>query len=777
LGIHHLGSEKEHTMHTIFMLATLSAITAASPIFAEPHVHHSPLADDHIITLTVDDQQLMQLIMEEGARPLACRTGPGVSHWLANDAQLELIDRIGMPWELLVDDVVAHVEAERRTNEAAKAAGMARGDFYASYHTYEEIHARLDALLANYPDVVHAADAGTSLEGRAIRGVRIGTGKAGNKPALLFNGCQHAREWVATMVPTYIADELAAGYGDDPRITGLLQLVDVYVIPIVNPDGYYYTYATGGDRYWRKNRRNNGTSCYGVDLNRNWGVDWAGPESTSSDTCSDVYYGTAAFSEPETAAVRDFVLARPNIVGHIDFHSYSQLILQPWAYTSVEPPDQQEVDDLGEEMTQAIQSVHGEYYPHGGGDTLLYLASGVAPDWTYGVAGAFGYTIELRPTGSPGFELPPDQILPTAQENFEAILTMMEWAGLPLDVSFPDGLPAYLHTEDETTFAISVTDNGDPPAADGVKLQWRLDGGTWNTADTSAIGGGSYLATLPAAACEDTPQFYVQLTTVSGIELNEPLDAPSSFFTADVVTTIDVVLNDDGESDPGWVVSGNASDGQWDRGVPVGEGLRGDPPNDGDGSGSCWLTDNAAGNSDVDGGTTLLTSPQLDASSSGLTLSYWRWFSNDFGAAPDEDGFLVEFSGNGGSSWTVLELIAPDSPEASGGWIQAVFNLDEVEGFEATSNFKLRFSAEDIANGSVVEAGVDGIRLQTVICDDNQNDCPADVAGDDGLVNVNDLLFVIADWGQSGSPADINGNGHVDVGDLLMVIADWGSCD
>ncbi|MCH2149119.1 MAG: hypothetical protein MK095_06760 [Phycisphaerales bacterium] len=763
-------------MNMTLLLAALSAISAAEPTPAPPHVHHSPLAGDHIITLTVDDQQLMQVIMEEGIRPLACRPGPGQSHWLANDEQIELIERIGMPWELLVDDVVAHVEAERRINDAAKAEGMARGDFYASYHTYEEIHGRLDALLTSYPDHVHPADAGTSLEGRPIRGVRIGIGEPGDKPALLFNGCQHAREWVATMVPTFIADELAAGYGSDARITSLIQLVDVYVIPIVNPDGYYYTYAPGGDRYWRKNRRNNGTSCSGVDLNRNWGVDWGGPESTSGDTCSDVYYGTGAFSEPETAAIRDFVLARPNIVGHIDFHCYSQLILQPWGYTSVEPPDQQELDDLGEEMTQAILGVHGEYYPHGGGDTLLYLASGVAPDWTYGATGAFGYTIELRPTGSPGFELPPDQIRPTAEENFEAILAMMEWAGLPLDVSFPGGLPAYLSTKDETTFQIKVDDNGDPPAEGGVTLQWRLDGGSWNSALCEDLGAGMYLATLPTAACDDEPEFYVQMTTVAGIELTEPLSAPNEFYTADVLTTVDVVIDDDGETDPGWTVSGDATDGEWNRGIPAGGGQRGDPPNDADGSGSCWLTDNVAGNSDVDGGSTVLTSPVLDASASGLSLSYWRWFSNDFGASPDEDGFLVEFNLDGGTTWSVLELVAPDSSEASGGWFQANFELDDVPNFEPTNELRIRFTAEDIGNGSVVEAGVDGLLLQVVICDDNQTDCIADVVGDDGLVNVNDLLFVIADWGQSGSPADIDGSGQVDVGDLLLVIADWGPC-
>src|SRR5207248_1728560 len=92
------------------------------------------------------------------------------------------------------------------------------------------------------------------------------------------------------------------------------------------------------NRLWRKNRRNNLDGNYGVDLNRNWGYQWGGLGSSSS-TSSDIYRGTGAFSEPETQALRDFITARPNTVLSFDLHSYSQIILEPWAYDFSLPPD------------------------------------------------------------------------------------------------------------------------------------------------------------------------------------------------------------------------------------------------------------------------------------------------------------------------------------------------------------------------------------------------------------------------------------------------------
>ncbi len=190
-------------------------------------------------------------------------------------------------------------------------------------------------------------------------------------------------------------------------------------------------------------------------------------------------------------------------------------------------------------------------------------------------------------------------------------------------------------------------------------------------------------------------------------------------------------------------VSGNATDGQWDRGVPAGFGDRCDPPTDADGSGMCYVTDNVDGNSDVDGGTTILTSPTMDASD-GPVLKYWRWYSNGSDCAGGDsmnDIFEVDISDDGGATWMTLETVGPTGSEVSGGWYYKEFDLSEVAGFEPSNAFKVRFVASDLGTGSVIEAGVDGVELSRAYCDDAG--CDEDVNGD-GMIDVSDLLAIMS---------------------------------
>jgi hypothetical protein len=255
-----------------------------------------------------------------------------------------------------------------------------------------------------------------------------------------------------------------------------------------------------------------------------------------------------------------------------------------------------------------------------------------------------------------------------------------------------------------------------------------------------------------------------------------PAGAPIDVFFAVPMTEIEVMFEDNGEADGDWQTGGDASDGQWERGVPVGGGLRGDPPSDFDGSGACWLTDNVAGNSDVDGGTVRLVSPAVMFDGPGLELSYARWFSNDFGAAPGQDRFMVEWTDDlAGGSWQSLETVGPSGDGTHGGWIEASFMLDDVAGMPAEGPIWLRFSAEDIGDGSVVEAGVDAIMLQRMTCEDDTEPCDGDLDGNGG-VDVKDILAVLAAFGSSDESGDANGDGVVDVNDMLLVISNWGDC-
>jgi carboxypeptidase T len=167
----------------------------------------------------------------------------------------------------------------------------------------------------------------------------------------------------------------------------------------VNSDGHEFS-RTPETRLWHKNRRPNADGSIGVDPNRNYGYMWGTLNiNTSSHVPSDdTYVGPRAFSEPETRAVRNLV-AKELFRGVITYHSYSQLILYPWGYTSQPIPDASDLatmTKLAERMQELIRGVHGTTYTPQQ-SSQLYPTAGDTTDWTYGEYGIPSFTIELRP--------------------------------------------------------------------------------------------------------------------------------------------------------------------------------------------------------------------------------------------------------------------------------------------------------------------------------------------------------------------------------------------
>jgi parallel beta-helix repeat protein len=268
---------------------------------------------------------------------------------------------------------------------------------------------------------------GSSVEGREIWAVKISDNPDldEDEAEILFVGCHHAREWIAVEVPYRLAQHLVSNYGSDPEITHLVDNSEIWIVPIVNPDGLEYSRTA--DRLWRKNRRDNGDGTFGVDLSRNYSVAWGLPGS-SSDTSDPLYRGPHAFSEPETQAIRDLALGR-NFQTFVSYHSYGQLILYPWGYTKEPIPDYCLISSMAQDMAELIEGVHGqEYVPKQAMD--LYPISGGEIDWFYGELGIPAFAIELRPATLElgGFVLAEDQIVPTFEENLPAALHMISWS-------------------------------------------------------------------------------------------------------------------------------------------------------------------------------------------------------------------------------------------------------------------------------------------------------------------------------------------------------------
>ena len=718
-----------------------------------------------VVRATIRSARDLRTLLAVSGDALTHRLDYGPADFIVDARGLAALKGAGIPIEVVVADLgpVLRAEFAARAARGSGDGGVAGGDFFADFRTLDEINARLDAWVAARPDLVTPFTIGSSLEGRPIRGVRI-TKAAPGAPGVLFNATQHAREWGATTATLYIADALVAGYGADPRITALLDRAWIDVIPVCNPDGYVFTWTT--NRLWRKNRRVNGDGTFGVDLNRNWAFQWGGGGASTVPN-DETYRGPAPFSEPESAALRDYFSAQPSLAGHIDFHAYSQLVLSPWGYTAAAPANNAAFLALGGEMKDAIRRTTGFDYTVGPIASTLYVASGSSVDHAYGQHGVPSFTIEVRDRGAYGFVMPASEILPNARENFAAALELADATVDGAVIRFAAGAPTAVDYASPAPIVAEVRAIRGSLTAGGVRFFSRIGGtGAFSESVMAEGPAGVFQAALAPLACGATIEWYIEAATSVGT--GRLPRVPGGVFRT-LATSTEVRFEDTFDANLGWTVGSagdNATSGLWVRVDPVGTAAQ--PENDSADSGLlCWVTGQgvvggAVGAADVDGGTTTLVSPALDASHPESAVAYRRWYSNSTGSAPNADSMPVQISADGGVTWVQLENVT----ENANAWVQKTFRVADF--VTPSANVRLRFLARDLAAGSIVEAGVDHVRVLVTACPTR----PEDLDGN-GTVDSADLSILLNNWGNAGA-GDVDGNGAVDSGDLAAVLNAWG---
>jgi extracellular matrix protein 14 len=316
--------------------------------------------------------------------------------------------------------------------------------FFSDYQPLSVIYPWFNLMSNMFPSYVRVVKVGTSYEGREILGLRIGKGQndddddgkpSGPRKTVLITGGVHAREWISVSSANYAAYTLITQYGKKSIFTNMIDSFDWIFIPVANPDGYEYTWTT--DRLWRKNRQPTPIRfCQGIDLDRSFGFQF--DKGTTGNPCSESYAGEEAWEAIESSQIRQWALnetaSGTNFVALLDLHSYSQQVLYPYSYScDAEPPTLENLEELAFDLVKAMyHSDHGGSYKavaacegnvamnaNGKPQRLPALESGggSALDWFYEeVKVKFSYQIKLRDTGSYGFLLPKEQIVPTGRE-------------------------------------------------------------------------------------------------------------------------------------------------------------------------------------------------------------------------------------------------------------------------------------------------------------------------------------------------------------------------
>jgi len=301
---------------------------------------------------------------------------------------------------------------------------------------------------------------------------------------------------------------------------------------------------------------------------------------------------------------------------------------------------------------------------------------------------------------------------PSEAQLYTLVLSAVEPPFVPLTISLPNGAPSQLPPGAPTPFGVTIAPGDEILTPASPMLHYRYSGGAFTALPLTPAGGNNYTATLPAADCADAPEFYVSAVGDTSGEVTSPPGGAGAPYTAIVTSGLDVVFADNFELNQGWTVSGDAADGHWQRGDPVNLN-RGDPASDSDGSGQCFLTDNDPlnSNSDVDDGSTILTSPVIDLSQGGV-ISYDYWLNDVANGLLNNDALTVEVATDaGGTNWTTLRTYTT---------AQAAWRSDAIDvGTEvpASATIRVRFTASDLDPQNVVECGVDAFLAEGFTCE------------------------------------------------------------
>ena len=649
-----------------------------------------------------------------------------------DESEFQAISNSGLNYEILIDDWKSYYHSLPKLSEAEKeiiimesgrdfgVTGFGFGSM-GGYYTFAEIEADLDEMYQLYPNLItQKYSIGTSVEGRTIWAVKISDNPSVNEdePKVGFDALVHAREPQSMATQMYFMWYLLENYGTDPEATYLINNREIYCVPCFNPDGYEFNRINNpnGGGYWRKNRRNNGSGCYGVDLNRNFGYKWAYDNVGSSpDPCDETYRGPSAFSEPESQAIRDLATLK-NYGTHFNMHSYGGYILYPWGYIDEETPDSLTY----REFAALLTSFSGYAYGYGG-QLLGYNSNGSIRDWMYGEQvvknKTYGYTIEIGDDFWPS----QSQIYPIAQQNLRTMIYQSFLAGEYVQLENPNFNKEYFLPADAIELSPEFRNKG---LATAYNLSFVLTSPSQyvtinnGTASLDSLESRtSYTLTTPlsfviSAAAPLEEEIPIVITTSTNGDV-------ISSDTLNIVIGFPVFIFEDLADDPAinWTITATPTTPKWEATT---ESFY-SPPN----SYTDSKNQNYKNNATV---TMTLTNPLNIIGYTNPRLRFWTRYDIE----SNWDYGQVQVSTNNGSTWIALEGQYTEPGEGSfqppgeplydgskGSWVKEDISLANY----LSNQFKIRFRLR--TDGGVTRDGwyVDdiGVFIYTI---------PTEISGD-----------------------------------------------
>jgi murein tripeptide amidase MpaA len=428
--------------------AVLAGLLAAAPAQAErrPAAPASQRVDIYTGDLTAEQFKALRSAGVEQEDVQVTRGAPAGEtrvELAINGLQAQALGREGVALELKKID----------GQSVAQRAAALQEAVFRPYSGPGNIREELLQLAADHPKIAKAVDIGTTLQGKPITAVRVSkdvaTLKDRKRPAVVYQAAQHAREWITPEVVRRLLHHYLDGYGSDRELTKIIDTTDLWFIPVVNVDGYDYTF-TPGNRLWRKNLRDNDgdgqiTGLDGVDLNRNFPYKWGYDNEGSSDQFIDeTYRGAGPGSEPETRAqIALFDRLRPKYA--INWHSAAQLLLFGVGWQTLTPSpddlihraivgdiDHPAVPNYNPQLGAQLYTTNGETDGHM--ETNFGTLTQTPEMATCETASAADPDDEWEPEDCPsGFSFPDDEALieQEAENNFRYAIDVAKSAQTP----------------------------------------------------------------------------------------------------------------------------------------------------------------------------------------------------------------------------------------------------------------------------------------------------------------------------------------------------------